>query len=119
MVERRSIIFSKLFEGLALSAATPTAAPTAAAAPTAPAAPATGPVTAPAVAAAAPATAAGGTATGGLSTLTEVVPVEDGVADGASAAGPPVFTPAEVLGTGGSDVLGAELLDSAGGWGWG
>lgn len=107
MVERRSIIFSKLFEGLALSAAA------------APAAPATGPVTAPAVAAAAPVTGAGGTATGGLSTLTGVVPAEDGVADGATAEGPPVFAPAEVLGTGGSDVLGAELLDSAGGWGWG
>ena len=118
MVERRSIIFSKLFEGLVLSAAAAAAAAAPAPA-SAPAAPAKGPVTAPAVAVAAPATAAGGTATGGVSILTEVVPAEDGVADGATAEGPPVCAPAEVLGTGGSDVLGAGLLDSAGGWGWG
>ena len=100
MVERRSIIFSKLLEGLALSAAA---------------------VAAPAVAAAAaaPATAAGGTATGGLSPLTEVVPAADGAVEGVTAEGTPVLAPAEVLGTGGSDVLGAELLVSAGGWGWG
>ena len=98
MVERRSIIFSKLFEGLPLSAAATEAA-----------------AAAPAVAAAAPATAAGTTATGGLSPLTEVVPA----AGGATAEGPTVLAPAEVLGTGGSDVLGAELLVSAGGWGWG
>lgn len=104
MVERRSIIFSKLFEGLPLST-------TAAAA----AAPATAPPVA--AAAAAPATAAGATATatGGLSTLTDVVPAEGG----ATAKGPTVLAPAEVLGTGGSDVLGTELLVSEGGWGWG
>lgn len=98
MVERRSIIFSKLLEGLPLSAA-------AAAAP------------AGAAAAAAPVTAVGATATGGLSPLTEVVPAEGGTT--AAAKGPTVLTPAEVLGTGGSDVLGAELLVSARGWGWG
>lgn len=95
MVERRSIIFSKLLEGLAFSAAAATAA-------------------APAVAAF-PATAAGGTASGGLSPLTVVAPA----AGGTAAEGPPVLAPAGVLGTGRSDVLGAELLVSAGGWGWG
>ena len=106
MVERRSIIFSKLFEGLDLSAAAAAAA--------APAAAPDG-----AAAAAAPATATGATATatatGALSPLTDVVPAEDG----ATAKGPTVLAPAEVLGTGGSDALGAEILVSVGGWGWG
>lgn len=107
MVERRSIIFSKLFEGLALSAA---AAPAVAAA----AAPA---IAAAAAAAAAPATGAGATATGVLSPFTEVVPAASGATAEATAEGPTVLAPAEVLGTGASDVLGAEQLVSAGGWG--
>lgn len=93
MVERRSIIFSKLLEGRALSGA------------------------AAAAAAAATAAGGGGPTTGGLSPLTEAAPPEGGAT--AAAEEPPALAPVEVLGTGGSDVLGAELLPSAEGWGWG
>lgn len=96
MVERRSIIFSKLFEGRALSAATGAAVGAATTA-----------------TAAAVAGGGGGPAPGG--TLTEAAPAEGG----ATAARAPVLAPFEVLRTGGSDVLGAELLLSPGGWGWG
>lgn len=93
MVERRSIIFSKLLDGgRALSAF--------------------------AAAAAAEATAAGGSgpAPGGLSPLTEAAA---GPGGWATAEGPTVVVAVVVLGVGGSDVLGAELMPSAGGCGWG
>ena len=106
MVERRSIIFSKLLEGRALSAAAEAAA------------------AAEAVAAATAAAGGGaggggpgggGPAPGGFSPLTDGVPP----AGGAAAEAPPVLAaPAELLGTGGSDALGVELLLSEEGWGW-
>ena len=89
MVERRSIIFSKLFVGRDLSAVV--AVVDAAAAKTA--------------------AAGGGPVPGSLFKLTEAAaPV-----GAAPVESPPALVPVDVLGTGGSDVLAAELLLSAGG----
>lgn len=94
MVERRSMIFSKLLDGGRVLSAVAAAA-----------------------AAAAAATAAGGSgpAPGGLSTLMEAA----GPGGGAKAEVPPAVVPDVVLGVGGSDVLGTEPKPSAGGCGWG
>ena len=87
MVDRRSIIFSKLFDGRALSGAAATAPPAA----RLPATRGCSPPTAAAVAAGAAAPAGGG----------------------AAAKGPPALVTAVLVGTGGS---GVELLLSGEGW---
>ena len=90
MVDSRSIIFSKLLEGLALSAA---AAATGAAA---------------AVAVAQPASV-------GLSPLTAAAPPPP---TGATPAAGPPASATGALGSGGSGALDAGVLLSTGGWGW-
>ena len=89
MVERRSIIFSKLLEGLALSAAG--------------AAEGAGAAVVAAAAAARPASE-------DLSPLTAAVPPSGGALA--------LAAPADALGRGGSDALGARVLFSAVGWAW-
>ena len=102
MVESRSIIFSKLLEGLALSAA---AAATGAAA----------------LGAAAAAAAAARPASAGLSPLTAAAAAAAEAvapAGAAPATGPPTGATASALGRGGSDALDVGVLLSTGGWGW-
>ena len=95
MVESRSIIFSKLLEGLALSAA----------------AAATGAAVVLGTAAAASA---------GLSPLTAAAAAVEAVAPAgaAPATGPPAGATAGALGRGGSDALDVGVLLSTRGWGW-
>ena len=102
MVESRSIIFSKLLEGLALSAA---AAATGAAA---------------ALGTAAAAAAAARPASAGLSPLTAAAAAAGAVAPAgaAPATGPPAGATAGALGRGGSDALDVGVLLSTRGWGW-
>ena len=105
MVESRSIIFSKLLEGLALSAA---AAATGAAALGAAAA----------AAAARPASAGLSPLTAGAAAAAAAAAEAVAPAGGAPATGPPTGATAGALGRGGSDALDVGVLLSTGGWGW-
>ena len=101
MVESRSIIFSKLLEGLALSTA----------------AAATGAAAAALGAAAAAATAVARPVSVGLSPLTAAAAAATGPAGAAPATGPPAGATAGALGRGGSEALDVGVLLSTGGWG--